>query len=174
MPQFFSGYVVLRGNNAKTTRINYDLGEFTAATPGDEYEAAVSAITQIVGALDTITDAEIAEYGLGAALADSGAVPGDGVNVFEVAAVSCYVSAPAEVPKFATVNVPAPVDGIFMAASGEGKDIVDVTDAALQQYVQQLSEHAFVSDGEQINITNPNGGVRRGRRITRNIPSPFA
>lgn len=66
-----------------------------------------------------------------------------------------------EPTKTATVRVPAPVDGIFAAASGPNFDVVDTTDADLTAFVANFTTEAlfYVSDGEQADALL--GGHRR-------------
>lgn len=69
--------------------------------------------------------------------------------------------------KTATVRIPAPVDGIFTAATGPNYDVVDITDADLIAFAANfVTEDLFyVSDGEQAETLV--GGHRRHKKSSR-------
>jgi hypothetical protein len=168
---FFQAYVVLKGLNGRTLRKVYDLGEFNDLDPGDQYNGAHGAYTQIVGALDTVTDGVIVGSGIISAILDDAGLPGAG-DLFENAMVNVYTldeDDPTAVEHVSQIFIPAPVIGIFSAPTGALRDVVDVTDADLTQYVQQLSQHAYVSDGETIQTASGDDGMLNGRRVIRKV-----
>jgi len=63
----------------------------------------------------------------------------------------------------ATLDIPSPDEGIWVAASGPNNNIVDTVDAAVVAYVSlfQAGEQAFLSDGEVSDF------LLRGKRTTR-------
>lgn len=164
----------LRGNNGRVSNQRFDLGDFTGATAGDDFIAALSAADQIAGAYDTITNAEIAYVNVSHSMPahESGVIPALGVDVHDYATVSCYLSAPGAAEKLTTVKVIAPVSGIFAGVEGVLAEKVDPTDADLVQFIQQLSQHAFVSDGEQINTATGQNGIKGGRKNSRSYRLP--
>lgn len=175
MANTYVGSIGLRGYDGRVVTLSYDLGTFDLGTPEDNYLGAVSALDQIRGALVDITEADLAFVRLTELVQEFSTIPtSEDARVHEKAAVVTHLNAPATVPKYHTVYVPAPIDALFVGDEGDGEtvNVVDVNNALLQQYVQQLSEHAFVSDGEQIDITSGAGGIRSGRRISRPIPPP--
>lgn len=166
----FFGSVVLRGANAKTSTLKFELGttaDFGGLSDEADFGSAQNALNQIVGALDAVTDAVIATKNIIFVDGDDldSAIPTSG-DVFERAAVVTFLEEIPDVPqKYHTLNIPAPVIGLFMAANGELRDKVDPSDADLQQYIQQVAQHAFVSDHEQIDDTKSNMGILSGRRV---------
>jgi hypothetical protein len=98
-----------------------------------------------------------------------GSVPSGDADVHEYATITCYLNAPGEAEKVTNIRVLAPVDGVFAGTEGELYDQVDTADADLVQYVQQLSQHAYVSDGEQINTGTGANGMKGGRRNARSF-----
>jgi len=69
--------------------------------------------------------------------------------------------------KFATINIPAPKPGLFVAPSGKSANIVDITDAALVAYAAiytSTSDTATISDGEYISVLVTGKRVHRGSR----------
>jgi len=177
MAQQFYGQIGFRGSNARTTVITYDLGVLTGADAGAEYLLAVAALGAIRTAVNAITAAQIYFSRVYANVTESAVIPvSEDARVYVNAVVSVHIGVTGEVPKYATIRVPAPVDGLFLGdeGSGEDEDIIDVTDAGLQAYVAALEANALVSDGETINLTLGTQGIHRGRRVSRDIPNPFA
>lgn len=62
----------------------------------------------------------------------------------------------------ATFDIPAPVVGIFQAATGPGNNIVDMTDADLLAYaaIFYSTGQAFISDGESLVVGSGLDGQR--------------
>lgn len=160
----FIGTIVVEDVRGKRSRMQFDLGDFTTGAPGTDYDAAVSAMTQISGALAAVTNGVLREVTLRGIVSED-ASPGAG-DATERAMINAYLDAAGD--KVTQVYIPAPVQGIFLATEGVNYDVVDTADADLIQYVQQLSQHAFVSDGEQINTTVGNG-IESGLRVARSL-----
>lgn len=150
----FTAKIVFEGANGKTRPRYFDLGDFTTGTPGGDYDAAVSAITQIAGAFGPVTDAAIRKVELTGIVSEDTVTPGGG-DVYENALVNTYLDAGGV--KQTQLYWPAPAIGIFQGAAGAARDKLDITNADVIQLVQQYSQHAFVSDGEQIDTTIQNG-----------------
>lgn len=171
MPSKWQASAVLKGLNGRTVPVRWDLGEFTGADFGAEALAAQSAMNQLVGSLDDVTNAPVIGTRL-TQVDDSGAgFPGDG-DLFKAAMVNVYTldeDDPTAVEHISQVYIPAPVDGIFVAASGPLLDVVDITDADLTQYIQQVAQHAFISDGETIQTASGDDGMIDGRRVIRKV-----
>jgi len=68
------------------------------------------------------------------------------------------------------VFIPAPVDTLFMAASGSGYNDVDPSDALLQEFINMLAAGAYISDHEVIDTGTAVNGIENGRRVSRKIP----
>jgi hypothetical protein len=134
----------------------FDLGE-----PAD-YAAASAAANQIRGALVAITKAFIRESRLTELVETSALRPTDeSADCFEEAVVTVYL-VDANEEKLHTVRVPAPETALFLS---DGMT-VDTGNALLIQYVQQLAQHSFVSDGDVIDDANNNGiykGYKRSK-----------
>lgn len=163
----FVGHAILRGLNNRTLRKTYDLGDFTGATA---YADASNAMTQITGALEAVTDATLAEWGL-TSVEDSSAAAGAG-DLFENAMVNVYSldeDDATAVEHVSQIYIPAASIDIFSAATGELRDIVDITDAALTQYVQQLAQHGYISDGETIQVGSGDDGMLNGKRVIKKV-----
>ena len=153
--------ITLRGHGARDkTTLNFQLD--TAAAPLADHTAARNAANQIRGALVDITDAFVVQEKVTDLFFEDNQRPPDNVDVYEEAAISCYLNPPTEAEKLHTLRIPAPIDALFLT-DGE---TVDVTNALLIQYVQQVAQHAFVSDEEQIDTTADNG-IKYGYKRTK-------
>lgn len=146
--------LTLRGSKAGKAgikRMRFDLGE-----PADE-AAALNAANQIRGALVDITDAFVASESLTLVVSEDNQVPAD-ADVTDIANITVHLNAPTEAQKLHNLPVPAPIDALFLA---DGVT-VDTSNALLIQYVQQIAQHAFVSDGEQVNTASGSNGISGG------------
>jgi len=154
------GNIGLRGANGKISNVAYNI-TVGAVLPADQYAEAIGVLDAIATELDDVTMATLA-YKRISNTYDEDSASGDG-DVFEKATISVHIGQTGQAEKFATINIPAPVDGIFLSASGSGRDIVDVGDADLQAYVQELI-NVTISDGEVINDALGTLGMDSGRR----------
>jgi hypothetical protein len=165
---WYYGVIVLVGSNGQTATRRYPLG--LAGVGFGETEAA-GALDQIRGALVDITDANIRSTSLERVYEVSDELPAN-ADVFEVALVNCHLNAPTQMAKYVTVSVPAPSLAIFQGTTGVERDQVDSADAELVDFVQQLSQHSYISDGEQINTSSGYNGISQaspGRRSTTKV-----
>jgi len=160
----FTATVSIKGANGKESKKYFDLGDFASGTPAGDYALAENAITQITGAMDPVVEGTISKVTLTGVVSES-AAPGAG-DVFENAMINVYLDPAGD--KVSQVYLPAPDISIFLAATGTNRDVVDTGDANLIQYIQQVSQHAFISDGEQIDVTVGNG-MKNGVRTVRNL-----
>jgi hypothetical protein len=148
------------GSNGKTVVRRFKGQTITDVDEATELGIAMSNLNAIRTELDDITDANIDSsmtvQGAGAA----GGIPAD-ADVFEEAALSLDITPAGEPNKLATISIPAPSDGVFLAATGPNKDVVDVNDADLGAFITELVDHVLVSDGEEINSLV--SGYRRAR-----------
>ena len=156
MPYYAS--IQLQGHTQKDkTTLVFDIGD-----PLD-HTAAQLAINQIRGALVDVTKAFVAKVSLTEVLEDDGQRPADAsADCFEEAAVSTYLNDALDAEKLHTVRIPAPIEALFL----NDASTVDTANALLIQYIQQVAQHAFVSDNEQINTAIDNGikeGYKRSR-----------
>lgn len=131
------------------TSLNFTLNEI-------DFVTAAGVANQIRGALVAITGAFIRKETLSETLSEDNQLAPAGVDCQDRLRVSCHLNAPTELEKLHTLTIPAPVAGI-LDASGEEADL---TNAALQQYVQQISQHALVSDGESIDTSTGTAGMK--------------
>lgn len=161
--------VVLKALNDRTVSKEYDLGEFDGVTLEEEFGEANNAAVQIVGALEDVTEATIVKQTLSYVILDNVAATGGG-DVTEYALLNVWTldeDDPTAVEHISQHYIPAPAQGIFEGISGKDRDRIDRTDSDLAQYVQQVAQHAFISDGETIQEASGINGMDSGKRITR-------
>lgn len=161
MPPEFAGYqlsvtLIDQGSNRSTLR--YAL---TAATA----EAAETDAATILTLLGAVTDAEVLSYHVGGVWEDPDVTYGAG-EIENVAIASCRIDA--EEVKYASVRIPAPVDGIFVAASGPLYNELDPSDNPLRSYLAIFAtgNEATLSDGETI-VDPTQAGSFKGHRTHR-------
>lgn len=128
-----------------TDEVTSDVGYLAALAGG----AAVSA------ELIDVTDALIASETLSEIVAGASSLPGGAVDISDEAAVVCWLSEAAEVAKYHTMRIPAPVAALFEA---DGYT-VDEANADLIAFIDAVGEDGpvLLSDGEAINTDLENG-----------------
>lgn len=167
LPDAFYGRIVLVGTNGRTVPIPIFLGKLVPTT--FEYTQAVNAFNQIRAAIAAATDANIQSTEIVATFEVSNELPAN-ADLTEVAVVNVLTTDANGDPGTATLYIPAPSQTLFIGTTGEQRDILDTTDATLVDYVQQWAQHAFVSDGEQIDTSAGYSGINPknpGGRITK-------
>ncbi len=131
----------------------------------DLFTALATIRDNLVTAYDVITDALVYRALVTVGQTDDTAVIGGGDSEVEnIASIVANLSTP---PKQATVQIPAPEVGIFVAPTGKSKNIVDIADSALETFIDfyQTTGGSFtISDGETIDDTTP---LDSGKRIHR-------
>jgi len=125
--------------------LRFDLGDLV-----DE-ASALNAANQVRGSLVDITKAFVAQELLTNVISEDDTNPTDeSADTFEKAKVTVYLNDTGT--KVHNIAIPAPDE--FIQPDGR---TVDITNALLIQYVQQLAQHTFLSDNEQIDTTLSNG-----------------
>lgn len=155
--------VKLRGTDNSITTINYELDE--PATLAFDQTKVTAMVGQISAALSALTTASIAEESIRLSMNEDSTLPSS-ADVFEEATVTVWLSEPSDAEKLYNIRIPAPVQSIFLATSGENRNVVDVTSAALGTYVNALAANTLVSDGETISVARA-VDVKRGYRSTK-------
>lgn len=153
--------ITLRGYGARDkTTLRFQLD--TDANPLPDHIAARDAANQIRGSLVDVTDAFVVQEKVTDIFFEDNQRPPDNVDVYEEAAISVYLNPPTEAEKLHTLRIPAPIDALFLS-DGE---TVDTANGLLIQYVQQIAQHAYVSDEEKIDTTADNG-IKYGYKRTK-------
>ena len=169
MPSFWKLNITLKGLNDRTVNKEYDLGEFDGVSLEVEFGEANNAAVQIAGALSAVTDATIVRQTLSYQMVDDAGLAGGG-DVTEYALLNVWTldtDDPTAVDHISQHYIPAPTIGIFEGPTGKDRDRIDRSDVDLTQYVQQVEQHAFISDGETIQTALGVGGMDSGKRIVR-------
>lgn len=65
------------------------------------------------------------------------------------------------------IQIPAPIDGMFIGTAGPTHNVVNTGNASLATYVSMFHPTGpfFISDGDKI-ATTPNNGMLKGKRIS--------
>ena len=149
---FFLNVTVIDRQNDSIT-LSYELQSADYAT------ALVDAAT-ILAALDGVSSANVAGYNiLSRFFEDALTVPAVGDN-----SIKGRISARKTDGYAATIDIPAPLEAIFVGATGANNNIVDLADPAVSAYVDlfKAGAEAFVSDGE---VFGAGEGIK-GQRVT--------
>lgn len=159
--------VTLVDSNAEKTVLNFIIPDPGLAGQGLDFQAAYDSAQLVQTELLDVTGANIYKETLGRYLDGDSALPaGPMRDVTEEIAVSCYLTGVGELPKFATVRIPAPLDALFTALND-----VDESNADLIAYIAQLEANVVVSDNEVIDTTVSDGIAsawwRTKARVTR-------
>lgn len=157
--------VTLADEAGNRSTVRFDLSYATLAA----LSAGVTAgdVDDILAALNAVTDARVVGYNLGEGYAEDADFYGaSGSEVENIALISAKIDS--AVPgQYCSLRIPAPNIGIFEAAQGEGKNIVDITDVALQTYLALFDTGVCrVSNGEVIEDPTVAGNFK-GKRIHR-------
>lgn len=119
---FWLSVALVDNNNDETTRTY----QMTAA----DADTAATDAAAVLSALNAVTDSNVRSYfTYERFVEDAFAFPAAGVENQNQALLNFDLVGHPE--KSATVSIPAPVIGIFVASSGAGAKIVDTSDAAL-------------------------------------------
>ena len=105
---------------------------------------------KILTEFQAVSNSHVQRYSLNEVWFDADAVPAGLSNIYEEVSVTCALDAGGG--KKATINIPAPDDGIFVGDSGNTDD-VDTADTALLAFIGGFAndgtELGAISDGEQ-------------------------
>lgn len=138
--------ISLVDNGGNVSTLKYDL------TSADHAAALVDGAA-IVSALAAITNAVISQWVIHTRYAeDAFAYPAAGVENEDKASITVLLDGLGN--KKANVKIPAPVIGIFTAATGLGANIVDISDTDLLTYLAIFEDggEAYISDGETMDM----------------------
>lgn len=135
-----------------STVMNYRIPA-TGVDQAAEDANARTAMANLKAALLAVTDGNITKETLTAVEGGTSTLPATSEHgVEEEIVISAYLSGAAEIPKYATLRIPAPEDDLFATLVD-----VDLAAADLVAYVAAIAANAEVSDGEVVNTTVTNG-----------------
>ena len=131
-------------NGANSSTLQYQLRS------ADATEAAADA-SAVISALNSITDAVISDYYIKHKYSENALVyPAAGVQNEDKASITVLLSGGGN--KKGNLKIPAPVIGVFTAASGGGANVVDMSDVDLNIYLDlfKTASECYISDGEDL------------------------
>lgn len=134
----------------------------------DHATALVDALI-IVGFYEAVTNSGTVSYSLNERFYnDSLTIPGGAESQVEAKALIVLRDETNPLKKH-SVRIASPDPTVFLAASGDGANIIDVNDAAITAFANMFSaagsNKAYISDGEQA-LAAASGGLLYGRRVT--------
>jgi hypothetical protein len=153
---FFMSVTLVDNGNNQTVK-TYDL-------QGTDLTEATTNAGTILTNLALVTDATIKGYSIGSKFTnDSFTFPAAGVHIEDIALISLSITD--DPTKSATIAIPAPKPGCFVATSGAGANVVE-NDAPVTAYWEMFkpSAQAYLSDGETAEIFQSGKRIHRGSR----------
>lgn len=149
------------GTDGKSVTRRFHSQEVTDVSEAAELAILKQQLEDMRTAINELTDANIGDYGMQVQGDQAvGTLPAD-ANVKEIVSLTLDITEPNEPQKYATVSLPAPSDDIFAGATGPNLNIVDISNADVLAFVQELIDNCLVSDGEEVVALV--SGVRGGR-----------
>ncbi len=136
--------MTLVDNGANVTTLQFALRSADAT-------AAATDSSAVVLALEAISDSVISDYYIKHKYSETVlAYPAAGVENENKASITVLLAGAGN--KKANIKVPAPVIGVFTAASGGGANVVDMSDVDLNTYIDLFKAGAecYISDGEDL------------------------
>lgn len=123
----------------------------------------------IVAAFAAVTSAALKNYSVNFHKRDGTLTPGsESENQARANIVCNLVTDATHKQEFGVLEIPSPADTIFLAASGEGKNIVDIADAnvvtLVQQFMTGAGQKAFLADRQAVMNIDP---IIKGKRYHR-------
>ncbi len=168
-----SGPTVIRltlTDDAGKTSVKDFVVPTTVWNPASDLLTAIAAIRDnLVTAVDAITDALITDTFIVVTEKESLVLPASECKITDIASIVTNLAGGEG--KKATVQMPCPNIGIFVAATGSNKNVVDTTDVSLLAYIDEFQTtggNFTISDGEFIDDTTP---LVAGKRISRKSTS---
>ena len=143
--------VTLVDERALRTVLNF-MSEQDGIGLSEEFDSlmidAAALLSDLLAVSDALLYSETATYLMGG----DTALPAD-ADISDEAAIVCFLSAAAAVPKYHVLRIPAPIDALF---ESDGVT-VDESNAALIAYIDNFDTAFQVSDGEPVIVANENG-----------------
>jgi len=155
LPFYIAVTLVDNGNNQ--TVKTFDL-------QGADLAAATTNAGTVLTNLALVTDATIKGYVIGQRFTnDAFAFPSAGVHIEDLALIALSITD--DPTKTATITIPAPKVGCFVATSGAGANVVE-NDAPITAYWEMFKDAAqvYLSDGETAEIFQYGKRIHRGSR----------
>jgi hypothetical protein len=154
--------VTLMDNGGNTSTLTFVCDPLTVT----DFATAQTARLSIRSALEGVTDAEV----IGTTLKevqyeDDIQYPASGIENENKASITLQIFGK---NKKANIKIPAPKPTLFVGASGDAANQIDVTDPLLTTYVGNFLTAGYftISDGEKIAPTPNGNGIVVGKRIT--------
>lgn len=159
MASYWELSVLLIDTKQNKTRLNYDIGLISLASFEAEAAEANSRKTDIIAALEAISDANVYVTRLAAVDTIGGALPAD-ADITDELVILVHTNDTNHVTELAQLRVPAPIAGVWLNNAPEQG--LDPADAGVQTYVALFSADVQFSDGEHANTAEGTAGIASG------------
>lgn len=131
-----------------------------------DYATALTDAGTIITALDDVTNSTVSNYRVVERFVENAfTLPANAENAIK-AEINAFIDG--EGTKKATFRIPAPANAIFVAANGEGYNIVDTSNAEVLAYTgifEVGTGEASISDGEFL-VAPVSQAINKGRRVS--------
>lgn len=154
------------GNKA-SLNLETRYADLAALNTGHTTNDEIFGVGGIIPSLEAVTDAQVVGVAFGVKYEeDTNFFGAAGSEVENHALITAKIAG--NPGKKANLRVPAPNDGVFLGATGENRNIVDTTDAAMQTWLAffESGGKMYVSDGEDL-ADSATAGNWKGKRIHR-------
>lgn len=157
----FNASLTLTGANGKQKRFKLVTQDISGADLGAELLTAQGYFQSTAGLLAAVSDAAISNLVISYHDDSVDTAMTGSADVFEYANVVLYLDDKGD--KTVNLRIPAPSIGIFLGTTGEARDLVDIADTDLVDFIAEISMYYTVSDGETVDTTI-NEGIKGGVR----------
>jgi hypothetical protein len=150
-----------------TDEDNQTAGKYIDLVPGADAAAALANAADIVAAYAQCSSAAIQTYTVTFGFYDGALTPAADSEVQARANIVVdLVTDATHKQEYGVIEIPSPLDTLFLAASGEGKNIVDVADTNVVSLVDQYKAGgvAMLADRQVVETVDP---IIRGKRFHR-------
>lgn len=144
--------------------VGNDVSTKTYELEGADYDEASTNAIALVTAFQNVSGAAIIGYHVAGVFEEDTVVAPTGAGFMNSNQAIITGAIDAQPLKKATLVIPAPLDLVFTASTGEGRDIVNVTNSfvlALVAKFQAGTAIAKISDGEEFDPVPQLKGIRR-------------
>lgn len=144
--------------------VGNDLTTKTYELLGTDYDEASTNAIALVTAFQNVTGAAVIGYNVSGVFEEDTLVAPTGAGFMNSVQAIITGAIDAQPNKHATLTIPAPLDLVFTASTGSGRDIVNVTNSfvlALVAKFQAGTAIAKISDGEEFDPVPQLKGIRR-------------
>ena len=163
-PSVYNGTIGLVDERGEKTYIQYSIDTPTNIPfAGADLTAAAGHITDLAAKLGALSNANIFLAELRIRVIDNATLGADGSDVSNEAVLEVFINPTGQLEKVTKIRIPSPLESLFEL----DKKTVDLENADLADYVDEVDAGVFLSDGEQINDALGVNGVKKGYWVSK-------